>query len=180
MPRQQRGALLIFCLIFLLVLTIMGISSMESTILEERMAGNMQEFNLAFQAAESGIMAAEDWLASQVFYPECSADGSTGVWGRDAMDPLPDNFIPWWREPLRDNHAWWSANAEVAVVVPGLAEPPRYIIEEFVVSNQGESIAVGSGEVGRIRVFHRITARGTGRNAATVVQLQSTHVRVYE
>lgn len=178
--QPQRGAVLIFVLIFLLVLTVVGLSSMESTILEERMAGNLQDFNVAFQAAEVAVMAAEQWLASRVFYPQCSADGSSGVWGRDAMDPDPDNFVPWWREPTRDNQGWWAANAVAVTTLPGLAQPPRYIIEEFVVSNVGESVAIGSGEPGRIRVFHRITGRGTGRNAASVVQLQSTYVRVYE
>ena len=38
---RQKGAVLIFCLVFLLVLTMMGVSSMESAVLEERMAGNM-------------------------------------------------------------------------------------------------------------------------------------------
>ena len=53
--RQQRGAILIFCLVFLLILTMMGVASMESTVLEERMAGNTRDTAIAFQAAEAAL-----------------------------------------------------------------------------------------------------------------------------
>lgn len=171
---------MIFSLVFLLILTLMGVSSMESTILEERMAGNMQDYGTAFQAAESALTEAEQWLAAQVLWPTSSADGSTGVWAREAMDPDADNSIPWWQESARDSNAWWQANARAAVGSPNLATAPRFLIEEYRVATSGESLAVGTGVQDRTRIFHRITARGVGRNASTVVQLQSTYVRSYE
>ncbi|MEX1198077.1 MAG: PilX N-terminal domain-containing pilus assembly protein [Pseudohongiellaceae bacterium] len=179
-PGRQRGAVLIFCLVFLLVLTLMGVSSMESTILEERMAGNMQDYSAAFQAAESALTEGEQWLAGQAIWPTASDDGSTGVWVREAMDPDADNSVPWWRETSRNTSSWWQNNARVAPGAPGLAENPRFVIEEYRVATSGESVALGTGSQDRSRVFHRITARGTGRNASSVVQLQSTYVRSYE
>lgn len=178
--RRQRGAVLIFCLIFLLVLTLMGVSSMESTIMEERMAGNMQDYGAAFQAAESALTEAEHWLGLQALWPTSSSNGSTGVWVRESMDPDAGNSIPWWWEPARNNNAWWQANARVAPGSPGLATAPRFIIEEYRVATVGESVALGTGIQDRTRVFHRITARGVGRDASSVVQLQSTYVRSYE
>lgn len=178
--RRQKGAVLIFCLVFLLVLTLMGVSSMESTILEERMAGNMQDYGAAFQAAESALTEAEQWLAGQAIWPTSSADGSTGVWVRDAMDPDTGNSTPWWRESTRNTNAWWQANARAATGSPELAAAPRFIIEEYRVATSGESLALGTGVQDRSRVFHRITARGVGRSASSVVQLQSTYVRSYE
>lgn len=179
-PGRQRGAVLIFCLVFLLVLTLMGVSSMESTILEERMAGNMQDYSAAFQAAESALTEAEQWLGAQVLWPTASSDGSTGVWVRDAMDPDAGNSTPWWQETSRNTEAWWQNNARLAPGAPGLAAAPRFIIEEYRVATSGESVALGTGVQDRSRVFHRITARGTGRSASSVVQLQSTYVRSYE
>lgn len=178
--RRQRGAVLIFCLVFLLVLTLMGVSSMESTILEERMAGNMQDHGAAFEAAESALTEAEQWLALQVLWPTSSANGSTGVWARESMDPDTGNSIPWWDEAARNTNAWWQANARVAPGSPDLAATPRFIIEEYRVATSGESVALGTGIQDRTRVFHRITARGVGRNGSSVVQLQSTYVRSYE
>ena len=72
---RQNGAVLIFCLVFLAILTALGITGMESTILEERMSGNMRDFNLAFQAAESALKNGEGWLDGQINLPITSTDG---------------------------------------------------------------------------------------------------------
>lgn len=55
---SQRGAVLVTALVFLVILTLLGITSMSTNTLEERMAGNSQDANRAFQAAESGLSAA--------------------------------------------------------------------------------------------------------------------------
>jgi len=53
--RNQRGVALVISLVFLLMLTILGITVMRTSSLEGRMAGNMQEVNRAFHAAESAV-----------------------------------------------------------------------------------------------------------------------------
>ena len=55
-PAQQQGAALAVSMVFLLVLTILGVNALGTTSLEERMAGNLQEQNRAFQAAETGVV----------------------------------------------------------------------------------------------------------------------------
>ena len=53
-PRhRQQGAVLITSLIFLIILTILAVTSMSTNTLEERMAANAVENNIVFQAAES-------------------------------------------------------------------------------------------------------------------------------
>lgn len=52
---KQRGAVLIISLLVLLVLTLIGVSSLDSSILEEKMASNSQISTTAFQSAESAI-----------------------------------------------------------------------------------------------------------------------------
>lgn len=54
-PAHQRGVTLAVSLVLLLAITIIGVSSLTTTSLEERMAGNIQELNRAFQTAESGL-----------------------------------------------------------------------------------------------------------------------------
>lgn len=180
LPARQGGAILIFCLVFLLVLTMMGVTSMESAVLEERMAGNMQDQNAAFQSAETSLQAAEAWLMAQRFWPESSVDGSTTVWERDATDPDDSDFLYWWQDADRDDTAWWEDNAIAVDGVEGVATEPRYVIEELSEISTGQSIAIGSGQESRVRVFHRVTARGTGVGDTAVVQLQSTFVKSYE
>lgn len=54
--RQQRGVVLVVALIFLLILTLLGINAMDTTVLETKMAANTQEVNHAFQTAEVGLL----------------------------------------------------------------------------------------------------------------------------
>ncbi|HIF50721.1 MAG TPA: hypothetical protein EYQ42_04180 [Thiotrichaceae bacterium] len=53
--KNQSGAVLITALIMLVILTMLGLSSMTTSTMEERMAANSQEINRAFQAASSGL-----------------------------------------------------------------------------------------------------------------------------
>ena len=46
---------LIMALVILMILTILGVTAMTTSSLEEKMSGNIQEQNRAFHAAESGI-----------------------------------------------------------------------------------------------------------------------------
>lgn len=52
---KQTGAVLIVALVLLVVLTMLGISAIEATKLETRMAANTREYNQAFQNAEAGL-----------------------------------------------------------------------------------------------------------------------------
>lgn len=52
---DQRGAVLVAGLIILMVLTVLGVSSINTATLELTMAGNAQAHQEAFQAAETGI-----------------------------------------------------------------------------------------------------------------------------
>lgn len=56
--RRERGAVLVVSLILLVILTLLGLSAMNTTQLGERMAANSQEATRAFQAAETGLTEA--------------------------------------------------------------------------------------------------------------------------
>ena len=175
---KQRGAILVFCLVFLAILTVMGTSGMETTILEERMSSNMRDYNLAFQSAESALKNAEGWLVLQDTLPITSGDGSTRVWTEDSMDPSATDGKYWW-DHTNINPAWWTANGDAIVGVAEVASQPVYVIEQYRTVDSGQSISIGSGSSSVPRVFHRITARGVGVNATTAVRLQSTFVQSY-
>ena len=59
---HQRGVALIITLLILLVMTIVSVSSVQTTTIEERMAGNLRDRNLAFQAAETALRNAESFI----------------------------------------------------------------------------------------------------------------------
>lgn len=53
LPARQRGAVLYVALVFLVVLSLLGITGMQVSMLQERMASNYRATNIAFQRAES-------------------------------------------------------------------------------------------------------------------------------
>jgi len=59
LPAGQRGAALFISLMFLILLTLIGLSAANVGILQERMAGNVREANIAFQTAEAALRGIE-------------------------------------------------------------------------------------------------------------------------
>ncbi len=73
---RQRGVVLVTGLIFLVMMTLLGVTAMQTTMLEEKMAGNLRDEILAFQAAEAALREGEMFL-QQITLPEF--DGSNGL-----------------------------------------------------------------------------------------------------
>ena len=81
---RQEGAVLVFGLILLLVLTLLGVSTMNGSIFDEKMAGNAINGNYAFQASESALREGELWLRDSTIPPLKTVAGSSGVWQKNA------------------------------------------------------------------------------------------------
>lgn len=173
--RRQGGVALFISLVLLLVLTIIGVSAVQSTSLEVRMARNDQDSLLAFQAAESALRDAEDFLQSITSTAAFADNGASGLW------TVADfNQTPRWQTA-----GLWSSNQSVAAAnqIAGVAEQPRYIVEHVASVLREENAyqlddPYASGSADRIEMF-RITARGVGGTAAASVTLQSTYGRVF-
>jgi len=56
--KNQRGATLLVSLVLLLLLTLLALVSSRTATLQQRMAGNFQQQNLAFYSADGGISVA--------------------------------------------------------------------------------------------------------------------------
>jgi hypothetical protein len=50
---SQQGAVLVISLLFLMIMTILGVSSLSTNMLEENMVNNIRQERIAFQAADS-------------------------------------------------------------------------------------------------------------------------------
>lgn len=169
---RQRGAVLIVSLIFLLVVTLIAVGSMRDTILEEKMAGNTRDRNVAFQAAESGVREAEQFIEG---IASLGNFGSTaGLYGQTTLEP--SFYSP----------ATWS-DATLHVVADsnyGSYTAPRYIVKHFttVVGTEGAMNMSGYGDnkgTGDVTIF-KITALGTGASADSAeVILRSQYGRIF-
>ena len=160
--RAQRGAALIVSLVFLIVLTLLGVSSMRTTTLQERMAGNLRDSNLAFQAAEAGLRDAEEFL-QQATLPVFN--GTDGLLQRQDDAGLAS----FWK-----TYDWAGESADAPAIL-GVAANPQYVIEELPpVPAEGDSLRFGAlPDVG----FYRVTARAVGGTTDAVSVLQITYRR---
>ncbi len=177
LTRRPQGFSLVMVLIFLVLLTILGITAMQTSTLEERMAGNLRDENLAFQAAESALREAEDFL-SGVTLPSFGAvtattpglyNTVTNPWGgRDN----PQGWSGWAQAPTSNVYRVYSGTLD------RVATPPRYVIEQLppVPVDPESSVKLGTG-VGNFAQVFRITARGTGGSNNAVVVLETTFWR---
>jgi type IV pilus assembly protein PilX len=169
---KQQGVALIISLIILLVLTIIGVQSMNTSILEERMAGNYRDKKMAFEASESALKAAGDFLSLQSTIPVANASGSNGIYTFGSAN-------------IRSG-AFWQGIANQNSLT-GLAEGPKYIIEERGELSGSVSGANSVAEVGAMskqtksdkKYGYRVTARGVGGSTSTVVILQSDYEKSY-
>jgi type IV pilus assembly protein PilX len=167
---RQCGAVLIVSLVFMLILTIIAAASMQSSTLQERMAGNAKDTKLAFQAAEAGLRVAESVL-SQINVG--SFDGGNGLY-RLCTDPT--NTATACVEPDWSNHSSAGWQVLTAEVIPYAAQPPEYFIEELV-SVASENEILDSDKPIAPLVFYRVTARGYGASNRSMVVLSTTYKR---
>ncbi|HOY22015.1 MAG TPA: PilX N-terminal domain-containing pilus assembly protein [Cellvibrio sp.] len=171
---RQKGAVLIVGLIMLLLLTIIGLASIRGSELQERMAGNTRDKNLAFQAAEAGVRAGETFL-TQATLPAFNGSGLYQDLNRvDSATPIPSLWTV----------SQWAANSVVLPVdtLKGVIAPPRYTIEKLAVSaaaaNPGSGADIESlDKMGGASEYYRVTSRGLGGTENAEVILQSTYNR---
>lgn len=161
--KYQAGAVLVVSLIILVLLSILGVSSTLNTGLEERMAGNMRDRNLAFQAAESALKEAENTLLNNT-PPTVSRAGVNGYYAIRTL--FPTFLLPVLQE------SFWTDNPVITYSsgnLTGVAQPPQYVVQDIgPVLNPCPLPCSGPH-------YYRITVRATGGTANSVVIIQSVY-----
>jgi type IV pilus assembly protein PilX len=165
---KQRGVALVMAMIFLLLMNVLAVAAMNTSVLEERMAGNMGNSSVAFQAAESALRAGEVWLGSRrdkpVFDPANTSDGLhlASLTATPAWDP--------------STGVWSSSDIFTYSGLSGVAAQPTYIIEDLgEIPDTGGSLVLPTNYKSTGKNLFRITARATGENNTAVVFLQSVY-----
>jgi type IV pilus assembly protein PilX len=170
--KRQGGVVFVVSLVILLIMTMLAVGSMQNTMLEEKMAGNASDRNLAFQSSESAVREAEVFVEGIVSLGNFDSDA--GLIGRTSAEPS-----------YYDQATWTdSANHIVASTDFGSYESPRYFVKHFttVSGTEGSLNMSGYGDnkgTGDVTVF-RVTARGTGASADSAeVMLRSLYGRIF-
>ncbi len=157
---RKSGAVLIISLIMLLLLTLIGATAIQTTSLEEKMAGNQRDENLAFQAAETALRAGE-------------TTAGTGGFDLVSLTILTASEIL--------TTSFWTVNP-VNTYTGGSLSPvhtaPRYIIVNLPSTPSTCPNPLNSLEFGPANPpvnWYQIIARGTGATDNAVVTLQSIY-----
>lgn len=167
---KQIGAVLFIGLILLTVVSLIAVSSMQSTNLQELMASNEQDQIIAFEAAESAIREAETRLRSGEF--------DLADFDRDTSD---GRFEQMYDEVW--NEIDWNTESILANSIEGVKTAPRFVIQHLNKISSDDLVVnvnidntynqASMGATGTIAQLFRITARGTGRSDSSVAVIES-------
>ena len=171
---RQKGIALFMSLVMLLILTILGISSVQTTSLQERMSRNSRDANLAFQAAESALRDGEDLLEGLNALTLFDA-GTNGYYYEKAAGLTPNWRDVTWTSGSPNDGNYMAATTNISSV----GSQPKFIVEHVmaVISDADalnlDIIGQDTGS-GRTQIF-RVTSYATGGTDTARVMLQATY-----
>lgn len=189
-PSRQRGAVLFVALVFLVLLTLLGLTAAGTSVLQERMTGGMRNAQMAMMGSESALRHGEVdlWAAAQksnaaLFLPPCAQTGAQPcVYTRTAG--ITDKRV----NQFRSSRSWLgttdgaSAAAGTYTGLGGneatanLSADPRYLIEDMGSAvdanrqgNASGSLLQSHGPGGGPDIhLYRVTSRSQGGNNASM------------
>ena len=198
---KQRGAVMIVALMLLLVMTVLAVSGVGNSVLEQKMSGNYYHSATAFQAAEFGLRIAEQWLVEEVdtasswetwFKTSTSTNGLYTT--QEGSSP---NTVEVCRGDVncqfdpREESEWCAGGAGCSLpkgfVTLGdtlegvtldtidlpVARQPQFIIEHIGNVGGQDDIMIGTPRLASPQTGFRITVIGWGQEAVTRYVLQS-------
>jgi type IV pilus assembly protein PilX len=170
---RQRGFVLVVSLIFLLVMTVLAVTAIKRSILDEKVNGNLRQQNLALQAAETALRHCEKSLAATGPGGNLPlVPGTTHTLNGIKINPYPASLelvsitppapVKW-----TELSNWTTENAKTIdlSLTPHVAEPAKCMIEEYPMKDLLKA---------KIYVAYVITARGVGGTVNATVWLQQT------
>lgn len=168
---NQRGMTLVVGLIMVLLMTLVGMAAIRGSGMQELMAGNMRDRNLAFQSAEAGLRQGEAVLTGATLP---AFDGSTTGYESALTGSSSTGF---W-----DSYGWDAGSIRTALALQMVASQPQFVIEEVtstatINSVDGGAVDFASSLKTEDTIFYRVTTRAEGGTADAVVILQSTYKR---
>lgn len=197
---RQSGAVLFVALIFLVLLTLLGVMASSTSIMQERMTGSVRNAQLGSMGAESALRAGEAKIwnlaynaAHSVPMPPCVGSGGSASNGGDCRFTVTNGKVLAGAQKFRTAKAWLDPASDGALPTPdvltglsgddetaNLASAPRFIIEDL-----GPDVPPGAGRRGGSNQqerngvdagsheFFRITARSQGGNDAVMRAVES-------
>ncbi len=154
---RQRGATLLVALVFVIVLSLLGIGAAQNNRFQELMGGSTRDRELAFESAEAALQDAKATFAT---------------WRTGPFTGTVTNGLSLYNAGNSNGAAWWNASAQwpnyrtPTLNITRAIKQPQYRIEKM-------------PDVGTVQYF-RVTARGfgaagTAADPTTIVILQAEY-----
>jgi len=163
--RHMSGATLAVSLLLLFVITLLGVSTIQTTQMQEKMTANLQDKERSFAAAESALAAGEAWIQSLSTEPSVTTLCQT-------YPCVQERYINVNLEE-QDSNWWQTRSAAYPGSLSQIATPPRYIIEYLQFVPDSPIIGTNKQNIAGVH-YYQVTARGTGSTDEAVSVLQTT------
>jgi len=173
--RSQQGAALFVSLMMLILVTILGVTGVRMVSLEEKMAGNSFDRNLAFQAAEAALREAEKYVEDNKPIPTYTDADDTCPSSPDPINNCTNGVCP---KADKDCVTRWESSAFTGwknattslAALSGTA--PQYFIEYL-----GASFHCTDGGASDPKNCkrYRVTAQSNPGTGRATVMLQSIY-----
>lgn len=163
---RQHGSALILSLLILLVMTLLGITSLSTATMEEKMAANDRNQKTVMHQSELTLKTAENALANADWSAIETAINNNDAGYLSTTDPQPDYY----------NSANWQANTTCA---------PQTTNSCYIVEHIGDITGLdpnGYGEISQTNLGNkilRVTAQATDSSKLTSAMVQSHLDKTY-
>lgn len=178
--RDQRGIALVTALILLILITLLGLAAIRSTAVQQKMSGNFQDRQLAFQSAEAGLQAGVQYvLVNGVGIVNCAAGGQNCADNPFSDPNVGTAFVH--AVPTGTGNGQFTASDK-------LSGQPQFVVQDMgqysvnngasdtANGNQRGGVESGASRKGTPHEYYRITARSGDPDtigARAVVTLQA-------
>lgn len=169
---NQNGAALITALIFLVVLTLVAVTTVQNVTLQEQMTSAVRQGNIALEIAESGLRDGEAFVMS-LPNPGAFFAFEDGVYdSNQAPEPWS---IDWGSDSVR---------AGAVVELDGVEYSTRYFVEYIgPMAEQletGEIVTGGSLNTIGQNLGYRVVSRGLGNDGVSERVIETYIARTYQ
>jgi type IV pilus assembly protein PilX len=167
---RQKGAILVVSLLLLLVMTVLALTASQSTRMQERMAGNARDLDLAFQAGEAGLRGAETRIDGMI--PQslvvCGDRDTCDAESRDtAVLDFESQTYQWWLDTARP----------LGQALEEVKEEPRHYTEVW--ADVPDTLTMGGAQPKSGTTYFVNTSRALGATDTASVIVETTYAMRY-
>jgi len=172
---KQRGVVLVIALVLLFTLTLIAVSSMGTSRLEQKMTANMRDRQVAFQAAEAALREGERFVQDNALIEANFDAACTGGQCLCTSTMVGGCTIEYWTDT--GLNVWSTAKHKTYSGTLIGAQPALFIVEFLGQTCDPVTFAATPGCLATDPFMYRITALGFGQTADARVTLQSTYMK---